>query len=450
MSRDDMRDENAQGEYFEPYEESNPVPLPVIWIALALGIWGSVMLFNAVESGGEGPVERAERLVPGATAGRAVARGKGEELFQANCATCHQPNGSGVRGAIPPLADSPFVAANPEVMTQILLHGIDGPIRVGTAVFDGHMPDFSSVLDDEEIASIVGHVRDRWAPGDRTGEPEVDAEFVAAQRARFPERGAWQGGAELARVVDPTLPAQPEVRVAQQVAEPDPAIRQLVEEGRGAAWSCASCHGDQGQGTLNVPRLAGLPAGYIVKQLQDYVSGARRNENMEVVAHSLTPAEMHGLGEYYAGIRAPSNTGPRLGGDLARGEELALRGDWSKNIPSCFSCHGPSGVGVAPEFPALAAQHPEYTVTQLAGWVAGRRDNSKIQLMDHIAEALDDSDRRAVADYLASLPPVPAAAASTAAAATTPPDSREEGRPLANNIARVETQSPAGDAHVQE
>ena len=189
------------------------------------------------------------------------------------------------------------------------------------------------------------------------------------------------------------------------------AVRQLVDEGRGAAWSCASCHGERGQGTLNVPRLAGLPADYIVKQLKNYLDGSRRNENMEVVARTLAPAEMQALGEFYAAIRAPSNAYARLGGDLARGEELALRGDWSKDIPSCFSCHGPSGVGVAPEFPALAAQHPEYTVAQLAGWVAGRRDNSDIQLMDHIARALDDGDRRAVADYLATLPPVPAAPA---------------------------------------
>ena len=93
---------------------------------------------------------------------------------------------------------------------------------------------------------------------------------------------------------------------------------------------------------------------------------------------------------------------------MARGEQLALHGDWSKNLPACFSCHGPSGFGVAPNFPSLAAQHPAYTASQLAAWVGGERDNSDVQLMNEVARNLSDADRRAVADYLATLPPVPA------------------------------------------
>ena len=38
-------------------------------------------------------------------------------------------------------------------------------------------------------------------------------------------------------------------------------------------------------------------------------------------------------------------------------EQLALVGDWDLGVPACFSCHGPSGFGVAPNFPPLAAQH---------------------------------------------------------------------------------------------
>lgn len=438
------RDDRSPSEHFEPYEESAPVPLPVLWIALALALWGSVVLFSSSESEGAGRDERAERIDPEAKAALTAPEGAGASLFQAQCATCHQPNASGVRNAVPPLAGSAFVAARPEVMVQILLHGIDGPIQVGTQVYDGHMPDFSSVLDDDEVASIVRHVRDTWAPGhdDKTA---VDAEFVAAERSRFPDRGAWQGGAELARVVDSSLPPQPPVRPVV-AADTDPEILKLVEDGRGEAWSCAACHGERGQGVLNVPRLAGLPADYIVKQLRDYLDGSRRNENMEVIAGALSTAEMQGLGEFYASMRAPSNTYARLGGDLDRGEALALRGDWSKDIPSCFSCHGPSGLGVEPEFPALAAQHPEYTVIQLAGWVAGRRDNASIELMDHIAEALDDDDRRAVADYLATLPPVPAAAASTAP----PPPDAGQGEAGTDDTSGIQTSSPAGNRHVQD
>ena len=57
---------------------------------------------------------------------------------------------------------------------------------------------------------------------------------------------------------------------------------------------------------------------------------------------------------------------------------------------------------------ALAAQHPAYTASQLAAWVGGGRNNSDVQLMNEVARNLSDADRRAVADYLATMPPVPA------------------------------------------
>ena len=86
----------------------------------------------------------------------------------------------------------------------------------------------------------------------------------------------------------------------------DPATMRLVTEGRNGSWACASCHGALGQGSETVPRIAGLPAAYIARQLDSYVSGSRRNESMAVVARSLTRQERVALGDYYALLRAPS------------------------------------------------------------------------------------------------------------------------------------------------
>lgn len=387
-------------EAFEPYEEFRRIPLPVYWIAIALAIWGAVTLWDNAQAVGVGREERAEQIedIP------ALALNSGAQVFEARCSTCHQPNAVGVRSAIPPLAGSRFVAADPAVIVQILLHGIDGPIDVGGKVFDGHMPSFASVLSDAELARVASHVRQTWGGDDQ----EITPAFVAAQRDRFPGRGAWRGGEELARVVDPGLAAQPSVGPVRISSFDDPGVMRLVTQGQGEAWACASCHGAAGEGGANVPRLAGLPEGYIVKQLQDYVSGRRRNETMQTVAGALSDADRRGLARYYSALRTPSTAQPELGGDMARGEQLALYGDWSKNLPACFSCHGPSGFGVAPHFPSLAAQHPAYTASQLAAWVGGQRDNSDVQLMNEIARNLSDADRRAVADYLATLPPVPA------------------------------------------
>ncbi|MDQ9172362.1 c-type cytochrome [Oxalobacteraceae bacterium R-40] len=178
----------------------------------------------------------------------------------------------------------------------------------------------------------------------------------------------------------------------------------IVGVGKGQAWSCASCHGEAGQGNLSTPRLAGLPAEYIVKQLHDFSSGLRTNESMLVVAKGLSSTEIEDVARYYEQIGLPSTVSPGMGGELERGRILAQQGDWKSNVPACFSCHGMSGEGVAPGFPALAGQQPDYIFAQLAAWQAGERKNSPQSLMDGIAKQMSVQDMRSVSDYLATLP----------------------------------------------
>ena len=385
-------------ENFEPYELHGKMPWLLIAIAAGLCIWGVATLFDTREDVAAASNERVaeSRSATGASTER------GSELFVARCSTCHQPDGMGVRGAIPPLAGSAFVAHGPELVSIILLRGIDGPIRVAEHNFNGHMPSFASVLSDKELAELATYVTTRFSKS-----PEkIETAAVAKLRGDVADKGSFKGGADIFSVTGMALGGQPSF-VAQTAASLSPEVSDMIFTGRGVQWACASCHGDLGQGKENVPRLAGLPSDYIVKQLNDFDSGLRRNESMKIVVASLTDDEKRQLGDYYAGLRSPSNARPELGGDLERGEVLALHGDWSRNVPACFSCHGPSGFGVSPEFPALAAQHASYTASQLAAWVGGYRNNSSLDLMGRISRALSDSDRRAVADYLASLPPVP-------------------------------------------
>lgn len=196
----------------------------------------------------------------------------------------------------------------------------------------------------------------------------------------------------------------------------DPATMELVLAGKGQAWSCASCHGAAGQGGLNTPRLAGQPAEYLKKQLQDFRSGLRHNESMAFVVRALSDDDIERVARYYAAVDLRAPLQPSLGGDLARGKLLAEKGDWKTDVPACFSCHGASGEGVAPGFPALAGQQPDYLFAQLAAWHAGERGNSPQKLMDGIARRMNPDDMRAVSDYLGSLPPAPAAQAAAAPA----------------------------------
>src|SRR5690606_8477612 len=53
----------------------------------------------------------------------------------------------------------------------------------------------------------------------------------------------------------------------------------------GARYACVSCHGARGEGNgFDAPRLAGLPAGYLQKQMEDYAAGLRPHAVMRDVA----------------------------------------------------------------------------------------------------------------------------------------------------------------------
>ncbi len=183
------------------------------------------------------------------------------------------------------------------------------------------------------------------------------------------------------------------------------AARVLVEQGRDGIWACAECHGLDGAGKGLAPRLAGLPSGYLAKQLQDYRAGLRLHASMQRLAETLSPDEVIALARYFATLETSASAAPRLGGDLERGRVLAYEGDWSVGVPACFSCHGSLGWGVEDLFPPLAGQHPVYTLRQLGAWIGGTRINSPVRLMEEVALGLSRRDRHAIADFLATLPP---------------------------------------------
>ena len=210
--------------------------------------------------------------------------------------------------------------------------------------------------------------------------------------------------------------------------------------GNVAAAACASCHGvdGEGNGEIGLPALASLPRGYFVKQIEDFKSGERtspiktaydeRLTNSEVlrsddpeavadfyahwmvgVAKGISIEDAKAAAGYYAGLdRAgiqakagnPRPVDPEV---IALGEDLAINGDWERDIPPCFKCHAVDGVGVEPWFPPLAGQHPDYVVRQLKAWKNGARANDPLDLMKTLSENLTDDEIHAVAAYMATL-----------------------------------------------
>lgn len=176
-------------EFEDPDERVRPLPkllVTVIVLMLGWGAWYLASSTPAVDATlGDGRTAAGFAAPTGAVSGAQVYAGK--------CAGCHQGNGNGVAGVFPPLAASPWVTGSPTRLVQILLHGIQGPIDVLGASYNGLMPAWKS-LSDEEIAAVATYVRGSFG----NSALPVTAETVAAERVRTAAMTVpWNGGAAL-------------------------------------------------------------------------------------------------------------------------------------------------------------------------------------------------------------------------------------------------------------
>jgi len=178
--------------------------------------------------------------------------------------------------------------------------------------------------------------------------------------------------------------------------------------GHGAA-ACQACHGADGGGQAGTdfPRLAGLDATYLRKQLDDFAGGARGNAVMQPIARALGNDGRQALADYYGKLPMPAALArptAALPPADSVGALLATRGRWSAQVPGCEQCHGPGGVGVGAHFPPLAGQPATYIEAQLKAWQQGTRHNDPLELMKHLSGALSDADISAVASWFAAQP----------------------------------------------
>ena len=75
--------------------------------------------------------------------------------------------------------------------------------------------------------------------------------------------------------------------------------------GREKAKACAACHGENGiSAAADFPKLAGQHYDYLVRALQDYKSGARKNAIMAPQAANLKRQDIADLAEYYSSQQA--------------------------------------------------------------------------------------------------------------------------------------------------
>jgi cytochrome c553 len=76
-----------------------------------------------------------------------------------------------------------------------------------------------------------------------------------------------------------------------------------VTAGRQKALQCQTCHGLDGLSKLpEAPNLGGQPEPYLVKSLNDFRNGVRKNDMMSLVAQPLSDQDVADLAAFYAAI----------------------------------------------------------------------------------------------------------------------------------------------------
>lgn len=172
---------------------------------------------------------------------------------------------------------------------------------------------------------------------------------------------------------------------------------------------CQECHGPDGHGPGEVansegrvPKLGGQSLRYLVKQLDDFRSGARSHDVMTMMARSVDRQTLLHIAAYFASQRPMQGD---AGGAPGASRRLFEQGDGARGLPACASCHGIDGRGLATaEAPAVAGQEWRYLEKQLLDWRSGERRNSPAGVMNQALKGLSDEEIRQMAAYLSGLP----------------------------------------------
>lgn len=186
---------------------------------------------------------------------------------------------------------------------------------------------------------------------------------------------------------------------------------------------CAGCHGASGQGGKEgqYPRLAGLPAAFIAKQLELFRDRSRRNLAMvEYIDHRQMPdPDIVDISAYLAAVELPSKLPPvdesapgfnayerllaakqivqipRAEGDVEAGRKLYKR--------ECGSCHGRQGWGDREDgVPMLAGQYTNYLWRQVDKYIAQLRIHDESSPEDEILSEFDKGELRDIFAYLST------------------------------------------------
>jgi nitrite reductase (NO-forming)/hydroxylamine reductase len=230
---------------------NHALPCLLATLGLALGACSDADTSPAAQPSDDAAVHTAEVAAGSSDALMA----KGEAVYLANCAACHQPDGKGLAGAFPPLAASDFLQGNRKEVMAAALFGLSGPITVNRVDYNGVMPSMGH-LADEDLAAALTYVFGAWG----NGGAAVSVEEVAALRVQLGQEdraagqrhiGATEG--EMSYQGAPSAISPDDTRQIMTAGGPALSEAEFATATKLYFERCAGCHGVLRKGATGKP-----------------------------------------------------------------------------------------------------------------------------------------------------------------------------------------------------
>ena len=164
------------------------------------------------------------------------------------------------------------------------------------------------------------------------------------------------------------------------------------------AFSCSACHGRAGASRADgVPILAGMPAWYLKKAVEDYAAGRRPSPEMEPFSKMVKTLGVDEVASYFAAQ-------PREASQIKVDRTAIVNGRTAST--ACAACHGEDGRGdQAKGAPDLTGQPPGYLLNQMKLFKAEKRSpgDENLTRMKAFMKGIDDKTLADLAAYYSSL-----------------------------------------------
>jgi len=228
------------------------------WLTEALAVSAALFACSGIpgQAAAEEPLEHKAEIAQSnlQSSARKPDLEKGRDLYQKNCAACHQPEGQGLPGAFPPLAKSDFIAANPNAVLEVTIKGRQGKMIVNGQEYNNVMPAMS-YLSDDDLSHIITYVLNSWGnPGGTVSSKQVSAYRTSKGLESKQAAGERHPGAGEAEQSYQSQPSQ--IQGGQQQVTPGaPALTEVEFASAQKIYfeRCAGCHGVLRKGATGKP-----------------------------------------------------------------------------------------------------------------------------------------------------------------------------------------------------